>query len=519
MIESQQISKRFIGRQEEQAIFKHWLTNLDTEAPWLLYFYDHEKAVEKKGGVGKTWLLSVCADLARTLYPDMVIVHVDFFNVADRDPIVIASRVIDALKEAFPTWSSVELTQVQEEYRVAVREGKEDTSEVRNRFSDTLIAHLQHLDEQLVEDRKYLLVFYDTYELIESNPSVAILRLPEAFPDDYGFEHIGVIFAGRNELDWKHPNWQGREQEVTCVPLAPFSPNEVLQYFDHLARVNLKIEPEDLQHIYERSSGRPILIGLINDVISWHITNLKILGAIPQEQFEASLVSQINQLDRPIDWIVLFMAHAYHRFNFTLLDWICREAPFTDLLQDTTLERVSQQLLSLSFIRRPSAGADFVLHDEMRPLVNHHCWAVQDPDQRLRKIVSRCVTRYYEEELKTVQQEQYRHAYTVELLYHKLYLDVHDGYRFFQEHFSRIINYHLNAFARSLLREVQQFADALTFEQRYELKYAEARLLSKEERPAKALVFFEQLTQEASHEWLKERQTDIVFEKGLPINR
>jgi hypothetical protein len=73
------------------------------------------------------------------------------------------------------------------------------------------------------------------------------------------------------------------------------------------------------------------------------------------------------------------------------------------------------------------------------------------------------------------------------LLYHKLYLDVNDGYRFFEEHFSRVINYHLNAFARSLLREVKEFAEVLTFEQRYELKYAEARLLSKEERPAEAL--------------------------------
>jgi tetratricopeptide (TPR) repeat protein len=39
-------------------------------------------------------------------------------------------------------------------------------------------------------------------------------------------------------------------------------------------------------------------------------------------------------------------------------------------------------------------------------------------------------------------------------------------------------------------------------------------LLSKEERPAEALVLFEELTQEASEEWLKERQGDVVFEKG-----
>ena len=466
--EPHEAHQHFIGRREELAVFGQWLTDPDPDAPRILYFYDFEDAVEKKGGVGKTWLFSRCAHLARKLYPDIVIVNVDFFNVADRDAVVIANRIIDALQEAFPDRASPELTQVQEEYRIVVQEGKEETSEVRNRFSDTLIADLQHLDEQLVEERKYLLVFYDTYELIESNPSVAILRLSEAFSDDSHFQHIGVALAGRNKLDWQHPNWQGREQEVACVPVAPFSPGEVLQYFNQLGRMKQKIEPEDLQHIYQRSSGRPILVGLINDVINWHLSDLKTLAAIPEEQFEASLVSKINQLDRPMNWIVLFMAHAYHRFNFTLLEQMCREAPFTDLLRGTTEEQMNQQLLSLSFVRRSSDGDDFVLHDEMSRLITSYCWDAYDPDRRLRKSVSRAVIRYYEEELKTVQQEYSRHAYTVEILYHRLYLDLDEGYRFFRSHFWQAVNYRLDAFACSLLREVQSFADRLTPEQRNE---------------------------------------------------
>lgn len=469
--ESWEKKRDFIGRREELAVFRQWLT--DPGFPWILYLHDHEQEEKKKGGVGKTWLLRQYTQLARKIYPDVAIVSVDFFWVLDRDPIVVADRIIKTVKELFPGWSAPELTRAQESYRVAVQEGKEDTSEVRDHLAEALIADLQHLDKQLRENRKYLLLFYDTYELIENDPSMSLLPLSKVVSNISSFKHIGMVLAGRNELDWNCSYWQGREEEVTLVPISPFSPDEVLQYFDQSGEGNLKIELEDVQRIYERSSGRPILLGLINDVMSWHLSNLKTLATIPEDTFEASLVSKINQLDWPIDWIVLFMAHVYHRFNFSLLDWICREAPFTDLLQSTTREQVTQQLLSLSFVRRPDVGPDFVLHDEMRVLVQRYCWKVQDPDQRLRKIVSRSAIRYYEEELKVTQQEYPQHAYLVELLYHKLYLNLDEGYRFFQSHFWHAVNSHSEALARALLREVQSFADGLTLKQRDELKYAE----------------------------------------------
>jgi len=100
------------------------------------------------------------------------------------------------------------------------------------------------------------------------------------------------------------------------------------------------------------------------------------------------------------------------------------------------------------------------------------------------------------------------------LLYHKLYLDLEDGYTYFSENFSRIVNLRLNSFARSLLGEVRQFKREMSQTQLYNLKYYEARLLQKEEAPDLALNLFQQLQQEADQQWLDEHAANILFEKG-----
>ena len=110
----QQIAEGFIGRKKEIDIFMQWL--VDTEAPWILYFYDALKEREKKGGVGKTWLLRKAAALAREQNEKLGIVTVDFFNVADRDGITIAERVVLELKEVYPGWTPSSFEEILGEY-------------------------------------------------------------------------------------------------------------------------------------------------------------------------------------------------------------------------------------------------------------------------------------------------------------------------------------------------------------------------------------------------------------------
>lgn len=509
------VREHFVGRELEIAHFKQWLTNTDPGAPWILSLYDKLTDPGKQGGVGKTWLLRKFRDIAKQIYPNIVTVYIDFFNIADRDGAAVAEHVVRELKVAYPEWDISNFEKNRMEYNSALLEGQEEIAATRERLADALIADLHVLDEKLGDSDKALLVLFDTYELVEANPLTAALRLEQAFPDNYDFLHTSVIIAGRHALDWNHPNWRDRRREVETMPIAPFTLPEITEYFEKLASVNLSILSDGIQALHERTEGRPILIGLVNDVLGQRISTLKELITIPKVDFEASLVAKLNELENPLAPIIWFMAHAYHRFNFALLDWILRESKYSDLMRDSNPEEVAQQLLSLSFVRRPGSGNDFVLHDEMRPLVTRHCWEKQDTDGRSRKRLSECVINYYEHELQHIQSEQLKQAYTVELLYHKLYVDLDNGYQYFSEQFSRATNLVLNSFARALLREIQQFTERLSPTQRYTLKYEETRLLRKEEASALALNLLLELEQEADQQWLDEHKSDLLFEKGM----
>lgn len=80
------------------------------------------------------------------------------------------------------------------------------------------------------------------------------------------------------------------------------------------------------------------------------------------------------------------MAHVYHRFNFTTLKWLLNGIKWSELIVSIICEGFSKVLPELSFVRRPDSEDDFVLHDEMRHLVNKYCWEVLDTDKYARKI-------------------------------------------------------------------------------------------------------------------------------------
>ncbi len=399
------------------------------------------------------------------------------------------------------------------EYNDALGKG-EDISEMRNSFANAFIEDLGKLNNKLNSADKLLLIFFDTYEVVEENPFGTLLRPDQPFPDRYELSNVGIVIAGRNKIDLNHMNWRGREKEIQTMPISSFTLEETKKYFEDQARVNISIESDDMQALFERTEGRPILLGLVNDVLTQRLSTSQELISIPRQLFEERLVAKINSLAGPIEQIILFMAHAYHRFNFSLLNWILNEPDLSEFQQEVNLEKTTADLLSLSFVRRPGSGEDFVLHDEMRPLVNRYCWN-QDPDRNIRKTLSRSVIKYYEHELQHTSSEQLKQTYRVELLYHKLFVSLEDGYLYFTENFSSAVDLRLNSFARSLLREAKQFEKQMSPEQRYDLKFGEARLFAKEDVPDQALHLLDEVEQEASQPWLEKRRADILFEKGV----
>ena len=508
----QQIGESFLGRTRELERFRQWL--VDPEAPWILYLHDELEEKEKKGGVGKTWLLKKYAELAKQQQPDRTVVMIDFFNVIYRDGLAIAERIVQEIQAAYPQWTAKDFTNVLEGYRQTNPIKRIEGTEVRVDLSKALQADLIRLERLLGESKKSLLLLFDTFELIEQNPIVAILNYTRTFPDNYYVELIGVVFAGRNKLDWGHINWKGREKEIWEIAISPFSPLETVEYLQRESIYGQDTPLHQTQALYERTEGRPILVGLVADVLNQRVMTVEKLIEVPLESFESYLVTQINHLENPLNWIILFMAHIYHRFNVGILDWILHETELSKFVQEISYNELIAKLELLSFVRTSSSGNDLVLHDEMHRLVNQYCWKIQDEDLHLRKEISRCMIGYYEQEIARTQLEQERQAYIAEALYHKLFFDLTEGFNYFQGNFAKAFSRVQVPLASALLQETQQFADFLLPAQRNDLRFAEARLLRLEESVSLALERFQALEEQADPDWIRLHQSEVLEEKG-----
>ena len=517
----QSFNEKFIGRSKEIDFFTSWLD--DADAP-ILYFHDALKETDKKGGIGKTWLLNKCVSLVEAHHKNIIPVFVDFFNVEDRDGIVVAKRVIQVLHKWYPNWSATSFQKALNAYYHAALVDKtyKPIPTLRDQIGNALAADLQELREHMIQTNSYLLLFFDTFELIEENPTTAVLQAHQKFPDTYGFDRIRFVVAGRNELDMSHSNWINRQNEVRVVELLPFNYDDTIE----LLRTNCHacdietLSQQTLQALYEHCEGRPILIGLVADVLNSidYKEKLHKLIAYPKEDFEACLVEQIASLYGPNSnrsWAILFMAHIYQRFNPELLDLIMSKPGLRQSVPQMAFQDLHRDLPKLTFVRHAKSGQDFVLHDEMRRLVNDYCWKTQDPNESIRQVLSDIAIEYYTKKLDEQlqeQNEQARQSFIVEMLFHQLFKNKSEGFEIFERHFTQAIELWMKAYARSLLQEVQKFEGRLSLEEHYRMKLAEAMLLRLEENPTAALDLYQKL--EADVEQFKSHNIKILYEKG-----
>lgn len=518
-----QIASTFIGHNQEVETFTTWLDTDYQRRKNILFFHDATHIAQQKGGVGKTWLLHKCAALAQQKRPDLAVVIIDFFSINDRDNIEIARRIVERLQATNPSWNPADFRQALNDYYSALHNNT-DLTDTQARLYKALISDIEKLDKSLPAGTTKLLLCFDTYELVEPHPSIAVLGSTQLFPDTYHFHHIGIVIAGRNKPDWEQPNWKGRKDEVQCIPIQPFNQQEMVDYINancHTVKELHANQPE-VQKLYLRTQGRPILVGLATDILNKHILTLEQLCATGNLNFEEHLVLQINKLENPINLVVLFMAHIYHRFNPDLLAWLFTyQLGIQNQVGNFSSKKLFGELGELTFVRLSSSGEDVALHDEMRRLVLTYNWKVQEEGEpgKLRRDLSFGAIGYYENEnQKLTTSEKMRQTNIVELLYHKLYVDRDSGFLFFEEHFKKAINQWQQAFARSLLQEVKKYEDRLSQEQKYSLLQNEALLLAQEEDHSGAIALLqhlENLARENSANWLtNERLADLLFEKG-----
>ncbi len=509
----------FIGRTRELAQLRQWLE--DAHSSLVFYLYDELSDPTKKGGIGKTWLLRQFALLVREqkdLSVEAIPVFIDFFNVADRDGITIAERVVQTLQEHYASWIPQAFEKNLHLYREALQMENANTAGMLARLSNALADDLRMLHERMVEANQYILLLFDTFELIENNPITAVLHTSHTFPETYSFDRIRCVVAGRNALNMKHPNWIGREHDMTLVSLSPFSYEETLQFLEHHNSYRLKHQPEEiLRTLYMYTEGRPILLGLVTDVLNGSEMSLRELVAIRQDLFEESLVTQINNFGDPVKWATFFMAHVYHRFDLEFLHLIMSTPGLDHYIPQAEYQEVLKRLPALSFVRHSSSSTDFVLHDEMRHLVNKYCWEKQDTDGHLRRELSMLAVGYYEKKMDLEKHEGTHQSYVVEILFHHLIIDKERGFAFFREHFDRAISFSERAFARSLFQEMQRFGELFSRERfsldrQRVLQMDEAKLLHAEENYEAELKIYQELELDAV--WVERHRSDLFYEKG-----
>ena len=503
------IDNHFIGREREIARFSDWLDN--SSASTMLYFHDAAEEPERKGGIGKTYLLRHCADLARRR-PGIAVVTADFFNVGDRDGVFLTERILDGLLRLFPGWTPDAFQAVLSGFRSKTFAAEEETLQIRSLLTTELARDLQRLEVPVHETRT-LLVFLDTFETIEQNPELAVLRPGQIFPDTYQLPFIRFVIAGRNRLDNKHRNWQGRELEVVSVSVEPFDRQEMMEYIEAEVVSRIPTEEQQITILYERTEGRPILIGLVTDVLNHRILTLEKLLSVQQPLFEQYLVEQINFLENPLNWVILSLAHVYHRFDLDMWEHILHHVELTESVREISSEELSKTLPQLSFVRQTSFGKSFVLHDEMQRLVSRYCWPKHDIDLRVRKAISRCMIEYYERELQTLNSERERQTTIIELLYHTMYIDTIAGLAYLQEQIQQAQRLRRLNFARLLLLEANKFRSTISLVHQNTLQLREAQILRLEENPASIQVI-ETLEKQADPLWMKQNRTDFLFEAG-----
>lgn len=511
----------FIGRKEEIQQFKEWLQ--DPKSPWILYFYDVTAMQEKKGGIGKTWLLRRCTDLVAQEYPHVTVIMIDFFSVEDRDRLFLAEKVAKALHDFCPEWSPTAFTEVLDFYYTrkfekTISRRVSDVSEDETIFTAlaaALVEDIQRLEPILKRQQKTALLVFDTFEVIEDNPVIAVLRKSQLFPDNYSSSRVKVVMAGRNPLNWEHPNWSKRQNEVQVISLHPFDTQEMLDYIDTEAIYDQPPqEKRQIDALYERTEGRPIMIGLVVDVLNNRIETLEGLIKVPKQHFEAHLIPQINKLENPTNWVVLFMAHAYHHFHLPLLERILNHVPLLAPTSTVDRAKLAERLPQLSFVRKAGTGDSFVLHDEMRRLVVKYCWEGLDPDKRHRNDISDCVIEYYTEQLSQKPDEAWYQLCELVILHHRLFKNPADGLNYFQPRFLDARKLRKRVFARLLFQEVQGFARSFSQAQQNASHLAEAQLLRLEENPEEALYVLARLKETHDPQWFAENYFNILNEQG-----
>ncbi len=143
-------TREFIGREQEIAFLSQWLA--EDGGPSVVYIHDAIKEIEKKGGIGKTWLLNRYYELVDQQHEHIIPVAINFFDILDRNAVVIAARVVREIRKRYPHWQAEDFGKTFQEYQEAMEKHRaEEISSFRERLADALTNDLRLLQQSMLD--------------------------------------------------------------------------------------------------------------------------------------------------------------------------------------------------------------------------------------------------------------------------------------------------------------------------------------------------------------------------------
>ena len=456
--------KIFIGRHEEQEIFKNILTNLSEK--WILNIFG-------EGGLGKTQLLHRFIKVINEL------------NEKD-DNYVVTNNLIDlywtANQRQLGILKSIAEQIGSEKFRAFfdnLNKYKELIARTESTYQQQLMDQEKNTIEQFIVEfhqlsNKRIILIFDTAE-IESN---TILRfwnqtLPR-FRNDKN--NTLVVIAGRK------PVKQFNEHEIKYIELSGFRKEEVEVYFKN---EGYHFDQYFVESVARLSNGRPILIALTIDWVRFGNSPADLIKAKNHEDFKRFMVERVQQLHFPEDLAILTMAHFHRRIDESILSL---------LLQQSTSEitTLMQNLSRFSFIKyRPpfeNYPRSCTLHDEMRKMVNQYVWPIADRIGGYRQKLNRKIIDYYDRKIsETPENEQIqRQDLTLERLYYTLDGSLKQGFDYsdilFEQAFYKHDTHFMDAINRIIheqykrlpndLKHIHNFNRAIAFHHREQFSEA-----------------------------------------------
>ncbi|NJP46040.1 tetratricopeptide repeat protein [Actinacidiphila epipremni] len=370
----------FVGRDAELAQLREWATTGS---------HTRIVAIEAIGGMGKTRLLrELAAEIAGGPETDRTTcTFLDLASNRYRLPLTLETDILRGMGA-----DDGEYRRARDRYIASQRDGTSSET-VRS-----LLDVAEQTFGRLFADRTRggrAVVLVDTVDSPASRSAVFRRFLERTVPR---LRNVTVVLAGRDAFT----ALSEVDPAVECrsFPLQPLEAEASARFFDGLG-----LAADQLAALSLLSGGRPILLGLAAQWLEYDIP-LPELDTGPshevvddggpriaeiRDRFRGSLVKAVLQLSEPIDTHVLRMAHFPHRYTAAMVGHLGGEAP----------EVAARQLAELNglFFVKQIPGYGYVLHDEMRDLINGYVWPFVDSVGLERADLDSRIIAWYDEQV------------------------------------------------------------------------------------------------------------------------